>query len=165
MCLGKANMAINLALFWELSKDSSIIFILRSVSPLYRFSFYHFCISVTGGLVVRIWYSHCNGRGSIPGQGRLSSGASYVAQLIDHQPAMWETWVQFLDQEDPLEKKMATHSSICLENPMDRGAWQVTVNGIKRVEHDLVLSFLFLELIFHLFPPSHYFPPYCQNQI
>ena len=27
-------------------------------------------------------------------------------------PAMWETWVQFLDLGDPLEKRMATHSSI-----------------------------------------------------
>ena len=29
----------------------------------------------------------------------------------------------------------------CLENPMDRGAWQATVHGIARVGHDLVLSF------------------------
>ena len=28
----------------------------------------------------------------------------------------------------------------CLENPMDRGAWQATVHGVARVEHDLVLS-------------------------
>ena len=35
-----------------------------------------------------------------------------------------ETWVQSLDQEDPLKEEMATHS--CLENPMDRGAWWVT---------------------------------------
>ena len=28
-------------------------------------------------------------------------------------PVMWETWVQFLGWEDPLEKGMATHSSIC----------------------------------------------------
>ena len=44
---------------------------------------------------------------------------------------MWETWVQSLSQEDPLEKGMATHSSIlCLENSMDRGAWQATVRGV-----------------------------------
>ena len=35
-----------------------------------------------------------------------------------------ETWVQSLGWEDPLEEEMATRSSIlCLENPMDRGAW------------------------------------------
>ena len=39
-------------------------------------------------------------------------GASLIAQLVNHLPAMQETWVQFLGQEDPLEKKMATHSSI-----------------------------------------------------
>ena len=32
----------------------------------------------------------------------------------------------------------------CLENPMDRGAWQATVHGITRVGHDLALSFLTL---------------------
>jgi len=35
-----------------------------------------------------------------------------VAQLINNPPAMWETWVQPLDWEGPLEKGKATHSSI-----------------------------------------------------
>ena len=35
-----------------------------------------------------------------------------MAQMVKNPPAMQETWVQFLDQEDPLEKGMATHSSI-----------------------------------------------------
>ena len=38
--------------------------------------------------------------------------ASLVAQLIKNLPAMWETWVQSLGWEDPLEKEKATHSSI-----------------------------------------------------
>ena len=38
--------------------------------------------------------------------------ASLVAQLVKNPPAMQETPVQFLGQEDPLEKGMATHSSI-----------------------------------------------------
>ena len=44
--------------------------------------------------------------------------------------------VPFLSWEDPLEKEMATHSSIlALEiHPMDRGAWQAAVHGVK---HDL----------------------------
>ena len=37
---------------------------------------------------------------------------SLVAQRLKHLPAMQETWVQSLAQEDPLEKEMATHSSI-----------------------------------------------------
>ena len=40
------------------------------------------------------------------------SGASLVAQRVKHLPAMWETWVRSLGQEDPLEKEMATHSGI-----------------------------------------------------
>ena len=31
--------------------------------------------------------------------------------MVKHLPAMWETWVQSLGQEDPLEKETATHSS------------------------------------------------------
>ena len=38
-------------------------------------------------------------------------GTSLVAHVVKCLPAMWETWVQSLDQEDPLEKEMATHSS------------------------------------------------------
>ena len=38
--------------------------------------------------------------------------ASLVAQRLKRLPAMWETWVQSLGREDPLEKEMATHSSI-----------------------------------------------------
>jgi len=60
--------------------------------------------------------------GSIPGSGRSAgegigyplqySWASLVAQLVKNPPAMWETWAQSLGWEDPLEKGMATHSSI-----------------------------------------------------
>ena len=45
-------------------------------------------------------------------------------------PAMQETWVPSLDQEDPLEKGMATTPAFLLENPMDRGAGQATVYGV-----------------------------------
>ena len=40
------------------------------------------------------------------------SWASLVAQMVKSLPAVWKNWVQSLDQEDPLEKEMATHSSI-----------------------------------------------------
>ncbi|MES6783917.1 hypothetical protein U6N15_12960 [Cutibacterium acnes] len=59
---------------------------------------------------------------SIPGSGRSAgegigyllkcSWASLVAQMVKNPPAMQETWVQSLGQEDPLEKGMATHFSI-----------------------------------------------------
>ena len=38
--------------------------------------------------------------------------ASLVAQLVKNSPVIWETWVQSLGWEDPLEKKKSTHSSI-----------------------------------------------------
>ena len=44
---------------------------------------------------------------------------------------MWETWVQSLGWEDPLEEDMTTHSSILSwRTPMDRGAWQATVHQV-----------------------------------
>ena len=41
-----------------------------------------------------------------------SGSTSLVAQKIKNLPAVWETWVRSLGWEDPLEKEMATHSSI-----------------------------------------------------
>ena len=49
--------------------------------------------------------------------------ASLVAQTVKNLPAMQETWVQSLGQEDPLEESNPLQYS-CLENSMDRGAWQ-----------------------------------------
>ena len=50
-------------------------------------------------------------------------GAFLVAQTVKNLPAMWETGIWPLGQEDPLEKGMATHSNIlALENPMNRVA-------------------------------------------
>ena len=45
---------------------------------------------------------------------------------------MQETWIPFLGQKNPLEEEMATHSSFCLKNPLDRGAWQATVHGVTK---------------------------------
>ena len=42
----------------------------------------------------------------------LEIWASLVAQLVKNPLAMQKTWVQSLDREDPLEKGMATHTSI-----------------------------------------------------
>ena len=59
---------------------------------------------------------------------------------IKNLSVMQETWVWSLGWEVPLEKEMATHSSILAwEIPMDRGAWQDMVHGVtKRVGHYLV---------------------------
>ena len=84
----------------------------------------------------------------IPGWGRSAgegidyplqySWASLVAQLVRNPPAMWETWVQSLGREHPLEEGMATHSSIL--------AWRIPWTeeepgglqsmGSQRVRHD-----------------------------
>ena len=59
--------------------------------------------------------------------------ASLVSQMGKNWPAMWETWVQSLAWEDPLEEGMATHSSILAwRTSMDKGAWKATVNGVAK---------------------------------
>ena len=63
--------------------------------------------------------------------------ASLVAQLVKRLPAMQETWVWSLDQEDPLEKEIELQYS-CLKNPMDRGAWEVTDYGVTSVGYKWV---------------------------
>ena len=56
-----------------------------------------------------------------------------MAQMVKNLPAMWETWVQSLGWEDPLEEGMATHSSILgWRIPMDRGAWRAIVHGVSK---------------------------------
>ena len=62
--------------------------------------------------------------------------ASLVAQLVKNLPTMQETQVWFLGKSpgggngNPLQYS-------CLENPMDRGAWQAIVHGVARVGQDL----------------------------
>ena len=59
--------------------------------------------------------------------------ASLVAQTVKNPLAMRETWVQSLAWEDPLEKSMATHSSILAWRiPMERWAWWATVHGVAK---------------------------------
>ena len=53
--------------------------------------------------------------------------------MVKNLPAMQETWVPSLVQEDPLEKEMATHYSILAwKNSVDRGSWWVTVHGVAK---------------------------------
>ena len=60
---------------------------------------------------------------------------------------MQETWVGSLDQEDPLEKEMATHSSTHVENSMDRGARQALVLGVAKSQTRLS-DFTFYKIYF-----------------
>ena len=60
-----------------------------------------------------------------------------VAQLVKTLLAVQETWVRSLGLEDPLEKEMATHSSILAwKIPVDRRDWWAAVYGVIRVEHN-----------------------------
>ena len=60
---------------------------------------------------------------------------SLVAQMVKNLPAMCETCVQPMGQEDPLEEGMATHSSILAWRiPMDRGAWQAIVHRVAKLD-------------------------------
>ena len=58
-----------------------------------------------------------------------------MAQTGKNLPAVRMTWVQSLGWEDPLEKGMATHSSILpWRIPMDSGTWQATVHGVAKIQ-------------------------------
>ena len=60
-------------------------------------------------------------------------GAFRVAQLVRNMPAMWETCLQSLGWEDPLEEGMTTHSSILAWRiPVNRGTWRATVHGVRK---------------------------------
>ena len=54
-----------------------------------------------------------------------------MAQLVKNLPAMWETPVQSMGQEDPLEEGMGTHSSIrAWRILVNRGAWRASVHWV-----------------------------------
>ena len=60
-----------------------------------------------------------------------------MAQRLKRLPAMRETWVQSLGREDPLEKEMATHSSILAWRiPWTEEPGGLQSTGSQRVRHD-----------------------------
>ena len=60
-----------------------------------------------------------------------------MAQMVKNLPAIQETWVQSLDQEDPLEKGMATYSSILAWRIPGMGEpGGILSMGSQRVRHD-----------------------------
>ena len=64
-------------------------------------------------------------------------GAFLVAQRLKHLPAMWETRVRSLGQEDLLEKEMATHSSVLTWRiPWTEEPGRLQFTGSQRVGHD-----------------------------
>ena len=62
--------------------------------------------------------------------------ASLVAQRLKRLPAMWETWVQSLGQEDPLVKDGNPLHYSCLEKSIDGGACRLQSMSLQRVRHD-----------------------------
>ena len=69
--------------------------------------------------------------------GNIKLGASLVAQRLKRLPAMRETSVRSLGREDPLEKEMATHSSIrAWRIPWMEELGGLQSTGSQRVQHD-----------------------------
>ena len=67
----------------------------------------------------------------------LKISISLVAQRLKRLPAMQETWVQSLGWEDPLEKEIATHSSILAwKIPWTEEPGRLQCMGSQRVGHD-----------------------------
>ena len=64
-------------------------------------------------------------------------GASLVAQMVKSLPAVWETQVRSLGQEDPQEKEMATHSStLAWKIPWMVEPGRLQFMGSQRIGHD-----------------------------
>ena len=101
--------------------------------PCGLFLFYIFHLCVSRKAIFR-W---------IPSFFQNSTGhwASLVAQIIKHLPTMRETWVQFLGQEYPLEKEMATDSNtLAWKIPQMEEPGGLQPMGSQRVGHDWATS-------------------------
>ena len=62
--------------------------------------------------------------------------------MVKNLPAMWETWVLSLGQEDsPGEGNGNPFQYSCLEDSMDRGAWWATVLGLSKSQTQLINIF------------------------
>ena len=60
-----------------------------------------------------------------------------MVQMVKNLSAIQETWVQFLDQEDPLEKGMFTHPSVLAWRiPWKEEPGRLQSMGLQRVGHD-----------------------------
>ena len=82
-------------------------------------SFFGVCVWSTALFIVGFVFNHCKILSSNP-------GFSLIAQTVKNLPVVQETQVRSLDWGDPLEKEMATPSSILAWRiPMDRGGWQL----------------------------------------
>ena len=67
----------------------------------------------------------------------MQNGVSLVAQMVKNLRAMWETWIRSLGWEDPLEKRMATHSCILgWKVPWTEKPGEPWSMGLQRVRHD-----------------------------
>ena len=68
-----------------------------------------------------------------------------MAQRVKRLPAMWETWVQSLGWEDPLEKEMVTHfSTHAWKIPWMEEPCRPQPMGLQRVGHDWAILFCFI---------------------
>ena len=60
-----------------------------------------------------------------------------MVQMVKHLPTVWETWVQLLGQEDPLEKEMAIHSStLAWTIPRTEESGRLQSMGLQRVRYN-----------------------------
>ena len=59
--------------------------------------------------------------------------ASLVTQMAKNSPVMQETWVQSLGGKIPWRRESYPLQCSCLENSMDREAWQATVDGVTNI--------------------------------
>ena len=67
----------------------------------------------------------------------IEVASSLVTQTVKNLSAMWETWVQSPGQEDPLDKKMATHSNtLAWKIPWTEEPGRLQSMGLQRVGHD-----------------------------
>ena len=71
--------------------------------------------------------------------------------MVKCLPAMWETRVRLLGQEDPLEKEMATHSStLAWKIPWTEEPGRLWSMGSQRVGHDSATSLSFFTFHTHI---------------
>jgi len=140
-CNSRWYFSCNIICKNEVTRQSLIIHKLEydeKMSCLWRFfqGLEHFSVEIPSLSTRTKWVAISFSRGPLQLRDltyTYMSLSSLVAQLVKNLPAIQETQVRSPGQEDPLEKKMAIHSSTPLpEDFHEQTSWQLTVHGIPK---------------------------------
>ena len=115
------SLANDLSILFIFSKNQLLVLLILAMVSFASFSFISALIFMMSFLLLEL----------------VAGSYSLVAEMVKHLPVMWETQVQCLGPEDPLEKEMTSHSiTLDWKIPWMEEPGRLQSMGLQRVGHD-----------------------------